>query len=972
MSSVTVAPETPRRRWPSTWIARLEEGSRKTYWISYAVFFVLMFACMSGYLFATGQSFIWYDDGLTQQYTTFVQQGEWLRSLFAHVFAGSSDFSLWNDDLGYGQDMLLALNFSLGNPINLLSMLADAHNAGFVLNLTVPITLALAGVTFSLFAFSRTDDGLAVLVGCLVFVFSGYSFVAGRQIYMLYPLVLAPLLFWGADRVFERTSPVLLIVTSLLFFLLRVDMVYQACLLLLVYCLVKFFLLPEKKTVRSFFGWVARIFGCVFLGFCMGAVLFVPQAAAILTQERLSAARSDALLYPLRYYLHTFVGFLGGSLVGSECYWGYAPVALVGVSSVFFMKRSRTKRLLVILFVIGTASVFLPVVGRLANGMAYASNRWVWGYSLLVGYMTVVAFPELASFDRGQRSKVVWAVALYGALAFVPALVWHTPTFFIALAVLVVLLVMLVRFGGQSTAWKMAVLCSLLATCFTSYSWMLGMGKLEINFKHAPLLADYYDLAVSGMADSLAADIPEGDGGRYDVVGNATSWRNVGFMTGRNSVSFYNSVYNDAIDSYHRALGLATSPFDHSYASLDSRTTMEQFAGVDYLVAKQDEASAYVPPLYYDLVSTRQLSDGTYGLYRAQSTLPLAFTYEETTSESSVKALAPKDAEYALLDAMALEDDRCDDASSDPGGTVAAAGYSTTLDYQATIGGGCRLDEDLNGSSAGKTYSCGEALHVGASQVGSVYLDVTIPANTQAFVTLEHVSFDLPTMSDNYSPDELEAMSSTERAWRELRLAASEPSQYARVTATCGSVQRTVDQPLPNSSLYGGKDTWVVDLGLCDTDRRGITLSLPTNGTYRIGNIAVTTENSDAVDSSLERLASHGAQDVIFSSDVVSCTAEGGDDARWLFFRLPYSNGWHAEVDGEPCELCRADIGFAAVPLDEGTHQVTLTYETPGLREGAWTSLAGLVAFVVLVAVRRIRKARASRRDSSPWRGEAS
>jgi uncharacterized membrane protein YfhO len=40
----------------------------------------------------------------------------------------------------------------------------------------------------------------------------------------------------------------------------------------------------------------------------------------------------------------------------------------------------------------------------------------------------------------------------------------------------------------------------------------------------------------------------------------------------------------------------------------------------------------------------------------------------------------------------------------------------------------------------------------------------------------------------------------------------------------------------------------------------------------------------------------------------------------------PWFPGWHAEVDGQPAPLLRADYAFMAIPVPEGTHRVVLRY----------------------------------------------
>ncbi len=70
----------------------------------------------------------------------------------------------------------------------------------------------------------------------------------------------------------------------------------------------------------------------------------------------------------------------------------------------------------------------------------------------------------------------------------------------------------------------------------------------------------------------------------------------------------------------------------------------------------------------------------------------------------------------------------------------------------------------------------------------------------------------------------------------------------------------------------------------------------------------------------------------------------------WLFVAIPFEKGWSATVDNEDVEILRADYGYSAIKLKNGTHSFELNYKTPYLNYGIAISLLGLlIAFVWLV-----------------------
>ena len=265
------------------WLEAFEgTTSKRSYFAAYTIVFLILFFAMSfSFLFA-GKGFIWNVDGLEQQYVFFAYEGEWLRELLYNIFvARTGVVPVWSLEIGYGADVIMTLLPSLGDPLNLLSVLVPMEYADLALNASVPLHLYLAGLAFSGFCFYRAKDRFSVLVSSMVYVFSGYTLLAFSQIFMLYPLLLGPLVVWGIEKVLARESPLLFIGAMALCFLKSVTTAYAVCLLLVVYCLVRYAFLPERKHVGGFLKWLMKICGLILVAAMIGAVLFVPGVLTI-------------------------------------------------------------------------------------------------------------------------------------------------------------------------------------------------------------------------------------------------------------------------------------------------------------------------------------------------------------------------------------------------------------------------------------------------------------------------------------------------------------------------------------------------------------------------------------------------------------------------------------------------------------------------------------------------------------------
>ena len=82
------------------------------------------------------------------------------------------------------------------------------------------------------------------------------------------------------------------------------------------------------------------------------------------------------------------------------------------------------------------------------------------------------------------------------------------------------------------------------------------------------------------------------------------------------------------------------------------------------------------------------------------------------------------------------------------------------------------------------------------------------------------------------------------------------------------------------------------------------------------------------------------------------------DQAKALCITIPYSEGWTATVDGVETELKRANTMFMEMELEPGSHEIVLTYRTPGLAAGGALTVGGCVICVVLWGLDTVRRRR--------------
>lgn len=76
-----------------------------------------------------------------------------------------------------------------------------------------------------------------------------------------------------------------------------------------------------------------------------------------------------------------------------------------------------------------------------------------------------------------------------------------------------------------------------------------------------------------------------------------------------------------------------------------------------------------------------------------------------------------------------------------------------------------------------------------------------------------------------------------------------------------------------------------------------------------------------------------------------------------VFYSVPYSDGWSAEVNGKPVDVEKVSYGFMAVKADAGNNKIVFRYRTPGLTAGMIITFSGIAGLTVyMIICRKVRR----------------
>ena len=70
-----------------------------------------------------------------------------------------------------------------------------------------------------------------------------------------------------------------------------------------------------------------------------------------------------------------------------------------------------------------------------------------------------------------------------------------------------------------------------------------------------------------------------------------------------------------------------------------------------------------------------------------------------------------------------------------------------------------------------------------------------------------------------------------------------------------------------------------------------------------------------------------------------------------VFYSVPYSSGWSAEVNGKPVDVEKVSYGFMAVKADAGKNKIIFRYRTPGLTAGMIITFSGIAMLLIYMVI---------------------
>ncbi|WP_395323506.1 YfhO family protein [Levilactobacillus parabrevis] len=181
--------------------------------------------------------------------------------------------------------------------------------------------------------------------------------------------------------------------------------------------------------------------------------------------------------------------------------------------------------------------------------------------------------------------------------------------------------------------------------------------------------------------------------------------------------------------------------------------------------------------------------------------------------------------------------------------------------------------------------------------------------------------------------------------WRQALLNPDMGSYWITV-ATANATKNFTQLGIDNLSDYEPKSSALLNLGYAKQARKTIKVTFHTSKQIKIKSAKlIAMPFNRKYNRQIKTLQRHGLQRERVTSNQVTGRLKT-KQASVLTTSIPYTPGWKLTVDGKTTKTMKVNEGFVGARLAAGTHEIKLTYRTPGLHEGIWLTVIGIILLV--------------------------
>lgn len=883
---------------------------KSSYYFLYTIFFLIMICIIFAPFYLNNKSFVWHMDGLTQHLPALTYTGNWLRQIFENIFIHHNfSIPMWDMSIGYGSDIITTLHYyAIGDPLNLLAVFVPSSKMEYLYCGLVLLRLYLAGITFSMYCRKMKKSTFAILVGAVIYVFSGYAmYISVRHPYFVNPMIYLPILLIGIEKIFKKEKPYVFIIATTISAVSNFYFFYMLAILIFVYAIFRYVMIFKKIELKELLCWIGKFCGYFLIGSCIAMIIFLPNAMLVLGSSRYGVEKHIPLLYFEQHYYSTFLSFISAKQTGAYTNLNFSAVALTSIFVLFVQKKEKIS--LKIGLILTTVFYLIPFFGYFLNGFASSQNRWIWGYAMLVAYITVEMIPKFFELTKKQRLIILAFTVLYTIIYVFCEVQLNNNSdkcVFSALAILIVSILFLMTIGTFIRSKRLIQTLLLGLTC-------LGIGinaYFIFSEKQGNYISEFKDIGtfystVMQTPSSLLKNINDDSIYRYDRDKGNGELFNTAMLQNLYSVGYRFSMADGDISQFYEENFINTAR-DYSYLTLDNRTVLETLASVKYFMIKEGRTQD-LPYGYTKLIESKETNGIKSQVYSTENSLPLGYTYSNYIKSDTYNSLSVTEKQWAFLQGVVLDNNVTENTSLKEAVlnfTAKNIPYTITPDNNTKVEGTKIITTKAN---------------------ATVTLNFKGLSNSETYLILDEIGISKDMLSGKYN-----------------------------IKVNGEYKTKNVELLTERERAYCGRNSFLCNLDYNKNACTKIKLTFSAAGEYSFKELAVVCQPMDGFENLVNDLKEDTLENIKLNTNKISGTINL-ENSKVLVMSIPYSKGWTAYVDGKKQEVVRANSMYMGLLLDKGEHKIVFKYHSPYLEISSLISVFGIIAFCIIIIYHKKR-----------------
>lgn len=829
---------------------------------------------------------------------------------FLWDYVHSPAWAQWSFQMGLGNGLASSIMFLL-DPYNIFLLPFDKYN------IDVGIFIALTAKVFSLatlaFLYLRRmgHRGVPLISGSLAYTFCGYFIGWGQHYHFATAFIFFTLILLSLEIWIQIGKRHWLIVSVSLMSLFSVYFLFMSLLFLSLYYLFRFLQLRGGRAWKFFqHGW--NTFLLILSGILLSAFSVLPQIYALAQSPRVSGKLFPKIaLASINEYITILARLLSNNLLNVNSYFGFynfyeSPFLYTGILTLVMLVPLlllKNKYHLAVFLIVLFCLMFPSVSNPLFNGLNIYGYRWTF---VLVPVMTnglAIGMEGLYHVDLKKAGYGVLALIAFILLSYASYLYVSDKfqslekTSLLSLAGVIFFLLiysvsMLVGWVEVKTLQRFFVLVLVSELSFMGYISVNLRSLVDISAKSK--FVPYFDSATNSSI--LFIKRQDEDFYRINKLFDYIHLTDALYQNYYGE-KYYSSTMPTDIWEMQELFGLRGTGSNYFYGFLDSQS-LRDVSSVKYMLSKTRDTYAG-----YDYM----VEKGDVYVYMNEHALPLGFIYNQYIPIGDFRKMSVVEREDIIYDAVILPDNF-------EGASVLEKMIAPTTSYANK-----KFNLSLS-DSQGFLLENGEFLiqPLKKRESGYPYIDLSLEEASKTSVYLNFsaisdvggiIEVSYKTRDGGFSPDNIYIYNVLEGE-----------NHYFITIPAIGVEEVRIGSPKITDML-------------------------------KLADFYMEERNDKEIELKVDKLRNQSrALDLkVISEDHIKGTLSLGKTG-FLYFSIPYNEGWSLDIDGDPVELVRANIAFMGADVGPGKHTFELKYSTPMFFVGKEISLIVFVLVIIYFA----------------------